>query len=98
MKGFSLLYLLFPVACLALAPEEKDDFRSQLTLRLAEERLALSTAREDLEPGEKMAMLRDLSAQLTQAKIERNGYLEERAAARRLASAPGTEELLAAFP
>jgi hypothetical protein len=99
MKSFcTLLYLaLFPLASFALSTQDKDDFRSQLAIRVLEEKLALSAAREDFEPGAKAAALQDLSAQLTQAKIERNGYLNEGGGKRKLASI-SPDELSTAYP
>lgn len=89
MQGFRpLLYLLLlPVVTFARSPQNQDDFRSQLEVRKLEERFALSSAREDYEPGAKEIELQKISNELTQARIERNGYIDERGASRGLASA-----------
>lgn len=99
MKGFcTLLYLaFFPLVGFALSTQDKDDFRSQLAIRVLEEKLVLSAAREDFEPGAKAAALQDLSARLTQARIERNDYLSEGGGKRKLASI-SPDELSTAYP
>lgn len=100
MQGLRpLLYLLLvPVMCFAGAPQTQDDFRSQLLVRKLEERLALSSAREDYEPGAKETELQKIAHELTQARIERNGFIEEQGGARRLASAPPPSSLAELLP
>lgn len=100
MKGIRLFYLLAlfpPLAAVALTPLQKDRFRAELEVRRLEEKLALSSERDDLEPEDRQAEGKKLSALLTEAKIEKVGVLQEAAASRSPASVAPAESLAELF-
>lgn len=87
-----ILYLLAAISLpSAFAGGPGDNFLSLLEVRKLEETHALKKERRDIEPGQKSIELKSISARLTQARIERNGFLQEQEGARRPASIPSKQ-------